>query len=136
LLSNPSETLQAFLRDSVGSYEALEALLLLARNSHRSWTDSELADALKVQTDGITTALNELAAVEGLLEVDNQVVPRRFKYAPRSTLMQQVVDELAAAYADQRLAIVQLMSANALDRVRGAAMRRLADAFRIERPKR
>jgi hypothetical protein len=136
LVSTPSELLQAFLRDSIGSYEELEALLLLARENHRSWTASELADALKVQVDGITMALDELAAVEGLLDVDSEAAQRRFTYAPKSRLLRQVVEELATAYADQRLAIVQLMSANALDRVRGAAMRRLANAFRIERPKR
>lgn len=110
-------------------------MLLLVRESDRMWTDSEVAEALKVQVDGITPALDALAAVEGLLDVVNQTGQRRFQYVPKSKLLRQVVEELATAYADQRLAIVQLMSANALARVRGAAVRRLANAFRIERPK-
>lgn len=135
MVSSLSEYLQAFLHDSISSYEELEALLLLVGQSDRSWTDRELADALKVQVDAIAPALDQLAAVEGLLEVDNQTSQRRFRYAPKSKLLRQVVEELATAYADQRLAVVQIMSANALNRVRGAAMRRLANAFRIERPK-
>jgi hypothetical protein len=135
LVSSPSEFLQAFLHDSISSYEELEALLLLVRQSDRSWSDSELAEALKVPVDAIAPALDELASVEGLLEVDTQAGQRRFQYAPRSQLLRQVVEELSIAYVEQRLAIVQLMSANALDRVRGAAMRHLANAFRIERPK-
>jgi hypothetical protein len=127
--------LQGFLHDSISSYEELEALLLLARDGDRSWTDSELADSLKVQVDGMTLALQELAAVEGLLEVEDQAGQRRFRYAPKSKHLRQAVEELAVAYAEQRLAIVQLMSANALSRVRGAAMRRLANAFRIEKGK-
>lgn len=135
LFSRLSEFLQAFLHDSISSYEELEALLLLVRESERSFSDRELAEALKVDVAYITPALDQLASVEGLLEVEDQAGQRRLRYAPKSKLLRQVVEELATAYVEQRLAIVQLMSANALDRVRGAAIRRLANAFRIERPK-
>jgi hypothetical protein len=135
LVGNLSEVLQAFLHDSISSYEELEALLLLARESHRSWSDDELAEALKVQVDRIEPALDALTSVEGLLAVDNQAGQRRFQYAPKSELQRQIVEELATAYAEQRLAIVQLMSANALNRVRNAALRGLANAFRVHRPK-
>ena len=132
---SPSEFLQAFLRASISSYEELEALLLLARESHRSWTDSELAETLRVQVDGITPALEQLASVEGLLKIDLRSGRRRFQYAPKSKLLAEVVDELATAYVEQRLAIVRLMSANALDRVRGAAIRNLANALRVQKAK-
>jgi hypothetical protein len=133
--SRPSAFLQAFLHDSISSYEELETLLLLVRESDRSWTDSELAATLKVQVEAISPALDQLACVEGLLEIHIQSGQRRIRYAPKSEMLRQVVDELADAYVEQRLAIVQIMSANALDRLRVAAMRRLANAFRIERPK-
>jgi predicted transcriptional regulator len=135
LVGNLSEGLQAFLHDSISSYEELEALLLLVGASHRSWTDDELAEALKVQVERIEPALDALASVEGLLAVDNQGGRRRFQYAPKNELLRQVVGELATAYVEQRLAIMQLMSANALNRVRSAAIRGLANAFRVQRPK-
>lgn len=135
MAGNLSEFLQAFLHDSISSYEELEALLLLVRESHRSWTDKEMAEALKVRVDEIAPALDHLASVEGLLEVDNQTEQRRFQYTPKSKLLRQVVAELATAYVEQRLAVVQLMSANALNRVRSAAIRGLANAFRVQGPK-
>jgi hypothetical protein len=46
-----------------------------------------------------------------------------------------LVAELERAYSEQRLAIIQAMSANAFERVRGAAAQRLADAFRLEKSK-
>lgn len=131
----PSESLQAFLHTSICSYDELEALLLLARERHRGWTDHELAEELKVHVDAITPAVDQLASVEGLLEVVNLTGQRQFQYAPKCALLDQVVEELATAYVEQRLAIVQLMSANALDRVRGAAIRNLANALRAQRPK-
>lgn len=130
MVSDPSEALQAFLRDSISSYEELEALLLLVRESGRSWTAGEIARALEVEVEGIVSALNQLAAVEGLLNVDDQSGQRRFQFAPKSELLPPIVEELATAYAEQRLAIVRLMSTNALDRVRSAAIRGLASAFR------
>jgi hypothetical protein len=135
LASGLSEYLQAFLHDSISSYEELETLLLLVRERDRGWTDEEVADALKVPVDGISLAFEGLAAVDGLLQVETQAAHRRFQYAPQSTMLRQVVEELVTAYSEQRLAIVQLMSANALARVRSSAARTLANAFRIERPK-
>ncbi len=135
MVGNLSEALQAFLHDSISSYEELEALLLLVRASHRSWTDDEVAEALKVPVDRIEPALGALAAVEGLLAVDDQKQPRRCQFAPKNELLREVVEELATAYAEQRLSIMQLMSTNALNRVRSVAIRGLANAFRVNRPK-
>jgi hypothetical protein len=135
LVSSVSEPLQAFLRESISSYEELEALLLLVRTRDRGWTDDEVADALKVPVDGIATALEGLSTVPNLLRVDTRAGQRRFQYAPDSDTTSQVVEELVSAYSEQRLAIVRLMSSNALDRVRSSAARRLANAFRIKGPK-
>ena len=134
MVGNVSEALQAFLHDSISSYEELEALLLLVSASHRSWTDDELAEALKVPVERIEPAVDALALVEGLLAIDNQNGQRRFQYAPKNEWLRQVVEELATAYVEQRLAIMQLMSTNALNRVRSVAIRSLANAFRVHRP--
>lgn len=134
-MSAPSEALQSFLRDSISSYEELEVLLLLFRARDRSWTDEELAEALKVPVENIASALDELVKVAGLLRIELAGRPR-VQYQPAAADLHRIVQELEVAYADQRLAIVQLMSSNALARVRSAAARRLANAFRIERPKR
>jgi DNA-binding MarR family transcriptional regulator len=136
LVRRLSEFLQAFLHDSISSYEELETLLLLVREHHRGWSDGELAAALGIRVEDATRAVDQLTSVAGLLEVTREPDQRRIQYAPKSKMMRQVVEELAVANVEQRLAIVQLMSANALERVRGAAVRRLANAFRIRGPKR
>ena len=104
-------------------------MLLLVREGG-TWTKSEVASSLQVPIDGIADALKNLAQVQGLLQIHGQPGAPRFQYAPRSKLLRQVVEELATAYAEQRLTIVQLMSANALERARGAAVRHLAERFR------
>lgn len=135
-MSELSPELRAFLRDCISSYEELEALLLLARSSDRSWSAAELAGELKVPEDGVAMATERLAAIDGLLGLEQQAAVLRFRYTPNRDSLRQVVAELEEAYRDQRLRIVQLMSANALERVRGAAARRLAEGFRIDRWKR
>lgn len=136
MIVEPSATLQAFLRDYISSYEELEALLLLARSGDRSWSTAELAETLKIRDDSAEAALERLVGTGRLLDVVQQAGATRFQYGPKDDQMRRLVIELETAYAEHRLTIVQLMSKYALDRMRGAAARRLADAFSIERPKR
>lgn len=135
MIVEPSAGLQAFLRDYISSYEELEALLLLARSGDRSWSIAELAEALKILDDGAEAALERLVATGRLLDVVQQAGSTRFQYGPEDDQVRRLVVELDTAYTEHRLTIVQLMSRYALDRMRGAAARRLADAFSIERPK-
>jgi hypothetical protein len=105
LSTQPSDQLRAFLREYVSSYEELEALLLLVRHAERAFSDSERGGAAYYQ------------------------------FAPKTVQLAELSRELLQLHTEQRLTLVQMMSANALERVRAAAMRRLADAFRLERPK-
>jgi phosphoribosylcarboxyaminoimidazole (NCAIR) mutase len=131
----PSDRLREFLREHVSSFEELETLLLLAGASGRAWSDSEVAAALNGPVETVTAALSSLSLVDGLLTVSEQAGGLRYQFSPRSAQLGQLIGELAALHAEQRLTLMQLMSSNALERVRGAAMRRLADAFRLDRPK-
>ena len=126
------ERLRLFLHDCVRSYEELEALLFLARNEDREFTSEEVTLALKAAVGSLDDALQELAAVGGLVTVAKRSAVARYRYAPGDEATRQCVIDLAAAYANQRMSVVQILSANALQRVRRAAMRRLADAFRLE----
>jgi hypothetical protein len=136
LIVEPSATLQAFLRDFITSYEELEVLLLLARNGDRWWSTAELAEALKIRDDGAEAAVERLAGTGRLVDVVQRAGATRFRYGAQDDLTRRLVVELDTSYTEHRLTIVQLMSKYALDRMRGAAARRLADAFSIERPKR
>lgn len=131
----PSDQLRAFLRDYVSSYEELEALLLLVRQAERALSDREVAAALNVGADAISPALERLASLEGLLSVTERAGVAYYRFLPKTVQLAELSHELLKLHTEQRLTLVQMMSANALERVRAAAMRRLADAFRLERPK-
>lgn len=67
LVGTISTELSAFLRDCVSSYEALESLLLLARNPLESWSAREMAQAIGATEESVETALEELEASGRLL---------------------------------------------------------------------
>jgi predicted ArsR family transcriptional regulator len=129
LISDLSAGLAAFLRDCISSYEEVETLLLLARSPARSWSVDEIARSLNVTVDAARAALARLVDVGDLIET---VVtsPPRYRYEPGRDALRTAVNELDHAFVEQRLAVVQVMNQNALDRVRGSAARRLAQAFR------
>lgn len=133
--SAPSEQLRHFLRGYISSYEELEVLLLLARPPAGEMTAAALAAALKVPSEAIAASLEALLATGRLLRSEQRADATYYSYAPQDEQLRHVLIELEQAYSGQRLAIIQIMSANSLDRLRGAAARRLADAFRLERPK-
>jgi hypothetical protein len=134
LLSDQDDQLRLFLRDYVASYEELETLLLLARNAGREWTEGEVALALNATAESIGEALKCLREA-GMLGVVQRSGNLLYCYSAGSDPNHERVVELQRAYDERRLNVVQMMSANALERVRGAAMQRLADAFRVERSK-
>jgi hypothetical protein len=127
--------LAEFLHDHVSSYEKLETLLLLARSPERDWSAPDIAQSLNASVDSIEEALEGLLAAGSLLECVQAARPLKVRYLPSNQQVHALVTELQRAYVEQRLAVVQIMSANALERVRSAAGRRLAEAFRFERSK-
>jgi hypothetical protein len=134
LIGELDERLRLFLHDSVKSYEQLETLLFLAKNEGQSFSAEAITLALSAAAGSIDEALEELTSVGGLIDVVRSPSAPLYHYAPRDASIRQRVGELAA-YAERRMTVMQMLSANALERVRHAAMRRLADAFRLERGK-
>ena len=128
------EQLRLFLHDSVKSFEELEVLLFLAQNEGR-FSAQAITIALNATAGSLDAALEELVSVGGLLDVVQGSAGLLYRFVPRDEVVRQRVAELAAAYAERRMSVVQMLSANSLERLRRAAMRRLADAFRLERGK-
>lgn len=135
MTTEPSDQLRRFLRDHISSYEELEVLLLLAREPVRPRSAIQVAESLNVSIEVSEVALSALFATGKLLQRESRDDVQVYKYAPQDAELRRLVSELDSFYAEQRLAIIRVMSANAFERVRGAAARRLADAFRLERPK-
>jgi DNA-binding MarR family transcriptional regulator len=130
-----TEALQAFLREHVSSFEELETLLLLARGPHRSWSVQELAAALKLGQDNVQVALDGLLAAGNLVEVSTTPSGIGAYHCAPPPALQPLLERLRVAYDEERVLILQLMTTNALQRVRSAAAHRLADAFRLQRDK-
>lgn len=121
------------LEAHVDSLEALELLLYARRHSDETFTASTVSRDLGRDGFAIDHALTTLVRT-GVLVPDSAM---RSGYRFRTATADEVaaIDELAAVYAADPLSIVTWLAESALhrmrDRVRGAAARAFAAAFRI-----
>lgn len=123
------------VRESVHTFEQLEALVLLHGGRGNAWPESAVAEALKIPAEAAREALLELAS-HGLAAVEHQEGPPRYRYAAGTNERDAAVRGLVRAYHDNRLGVVKLMSDNAIHRMRTGAIRAFSDAFLIGRKKR
>jgi DNA-binding IclR family transcriptional regulator len=121
------QELRRFLFDNVATYDDLEVLLLLQRRPELDWTVNAAAELLGLSTDACQQALETLAA-KGLAAIGGSFT---FRYAPASKELAASAQQLQRAYVDDRFAIIQLMTTNAMDRVRAAALGRLGEALQL-----
>lgn len=121
------EDVRALLHEHIESYEHLETLLLLRRERYEQWTSEALAARLRVRPELIEAALASLKA-GGLVETSG-VAPAQFAYRPASSGVDAAVGRLQHEYTERPILIIQLMSANAIERLRTAALHTFADAF-------
>ncbi|WP_242345286.1 hypothetical protein [Anaeromyxobacter terrae] len=126
--------IQAFMLACVDSYEQLEVLLLLRREAAGPFTAARVAEALRLPLASAERSLDELAG-RGLLSATGRS-ERSYRYAPADPATADVVGRLARAYAERRVAVIDLMSANAMSRIRRSALRTFAEAFRLRGAKR
>lgn len=122
------QDLRQFLLDNVTTYDELEALLLLQRQPSVDWTSVAAAHTLALPVDHCEVALENLAA-RGLVVLAGN--PVAFRFAPASKELAEATEQLQHAYRNDRFAIVQLMTTNAMDRVRAAALDRLGGALQL-----
>jgi len=134
LTNEELDELRAFLRSNISSFEELEALMLLMGTPQQPWSVREVAAALNFPEESVEAALDALSSNDLLQRASgrDQSAVYRFQSPERSGT---VLAKLQQAYGEQRLTIFQIMNANALERVRSSAARRLADAFRLDRSK-
>jgi predicted ArsR family transcriptional regulator len=126
----PSE-LHAFVLDHVESFEQLEILVLLLRDRARAWTDAETAAELRLDPSSARASLEELER-HGLAARGEQAQARpAWCFRARDPALDALATRLARAYAEQRVAVVELMAACAVERIRTSALRTFAEAFRL-----
>jgi hypothetical protein len=126
-LSELTAEIEAFLREHIESFEELEVLLLVHERSEVAWTNQEVAAELRIGAEATQRALRRLLEIE-LVE---QVSPEpRYRYNPSAPQAWRA-DETAKAYQADRLAILNALSKQAIERIRMSAARTFADAFRL-----
>jgi hypothetical protein len=126
------EAIRAFLRDYIDSFESLEILLLL-RRERTACTAEELYRRLKARAPLIDDALASL--VRARLVNTDQNVPTSYRYADEDSARDSIVGSLERLYRDETIQIMQLMSTNAIERLRTSTIRAFADAFVMRKDK-
>lgn len=123
----------AFLRDYIDSYECLEVLLLL-RRERISWTAEALSTRLNTRAPLIDDAIASLVRSR-LVIANDQKALTSYIYAAEDSAEDAVVGSLERVYREEPIKIMQLMSTNAIERLRTGALRTFADAFILRKGK-
>jgi hypothetical protein len=129
----PAELLD-LLQAQVGSLEALELLLLLHRTQERAWDRFEIANRLGLSDDIVEASAASMES-HGFLARHGTGPGTTWQYSARPPERAAMIDRLATVYADRRLEIMRILSAQAMERLRESAARAFADAFIIRRKK-
>ena len=128
------EDIATFLHDHIESYEQLELLLLLRNEQQVSWTEEGLSRRLRIPASLIGAALAHLEHA-GYVSITTPDAEKRYSYLAQNDELEATMARLAQTYREQPMPIIKLMSANAIERVRTAALRTFADAFILRKDK-
>jgi hypothetical protein len=118
------EDVDRLLRVHIHSVEQMEVLLLLRAHPSRDWTGAQAAQELRIDPDSAGGRLSDLHA-RGFLAPG---APGAFRYAPEHPDVARAVEGLAAAYAERRVTVINLIFSKPSERISS-----FADAFRLRR---
>jgi hypothetical protein len=119
--------LPSSVRDFIGrhivSVEALEVLLILHEGKDRAWTAAEINERLRSQESSIAQRLESMVSLG--LAVNSGA---RFRFAPVSEETAKTVADLATAYRERRIKVIELIfskpNGNLLNFVRAFDLRK------------
>jgi DNA-binding IclR family transcriptional regulator len=123
----PPRVLQLLVEDLV-TLEQLETLRLLAESPQRCFSAAEAARALGFDEARTESALAHLQA-RGFLAV----APEGRRWGPARPEILAAVSELLEACRTNRAALLDELSARAVERIRNSTLRAFLDAFRMRR---
>lgn len=119
-----TDLLRGFIARYIRTVGALEVLLLLHRRPDCAQTPDDIARELRGSVAAIAEYLNYFARAKILSEPE----PGHYCYLRRNGPIDEAVDQLAAAYAERPVSIVDLIYAE-----RNRSVRLLADAFKLKK---
>jgi hypothetical protein len=118
----PNTDLFQFLKGSIRSVWALELLLLMRLHRERVWKADDLVTELRASTPLVSGVLKTLHDAGLIREVEDG----RFQYAPAGSAIEAYCDELATAYRERPVAVINAIVASSTDDLKS-----FADAFRF-----
>lgn len=117
------EDVLEFLRSAIKTIWSLELLLLMRRTRERGWTRNGLERELRGSAKLVAETLAVFVQV-GLVRDDGDI----YQYSPASADLERLVDNLAAAYGQSPLQVINAILEAPSDKLRG-----FANAFRLKR---
>lgn len=111
----------AFIEAAVPSVWALETLLLLRRRPATAWSQDQIVAELRASGPLVQDCLRHLQRTGLALEAD-----AGFTFAPASSRLGALCDQLEAAYRERPVAVVNTITALRPDPLRG-----FAESFRL-----
>jgi DNA-binding transcriptional ArsR family regulator len=127
------DDVERFLLERVESFEQLESLLALWRLRDRKCCIDEVVSGTKMRENAVSIALAELTEA-GLVEKYLEAGVDYYRLSPTS-LSEDLVERIQRAHDDDTLEVMKVMTSNAMQRLRSAAIRTFSEAFVVRRKK-
>lgn len=122
----PNEVRQ-LIADHITSVEQLEILLLLRDGTDSEWSPKRVSDEIRTSELSAEERLSALEA-SGLVTSHPNSGDRVYRFAPATESLRASVERLAAAYAERRYTVIDLIFSKPIDKLRV-----YADAFRFRK---
>ncbi len=121
-----SADVKQFIDQNIESLAQLEALILMRQNPTSGWDAAKIAKALYIPPELAEALLAEFVR-QGFIKPmpENQ---SQYCYGPADQALGQLIDRVAGAYHDRRVAIITLIYSKPLNKVQT-----FADAFRLRK---
>jgi hypothetical protein len=120
------EDVRRFLLKRIDSVAHLEALLLLRDNAGMAWSVEAVAARLYLQPEEVVPLLSRLRD-DGFAVMTEGAVPQ-YRYAPSSSELATIADQVAQEYAKHLVPITKLIH----DKLR-LRVQEFADAFKLRK---
>jgi len=127
------DDVERFLLERVETFEQLESLLALWRLRDRKCSIDDVVSGSKMRENAVAIALAELTEA-GLVEKYLEAGLEYYRLS-RTSLSEDLLERLRRAYDDDTLEVMKLMTSNAMQRLRSAAIRTFSEAFVLRRKK-
>jgi predicted DNA-binding transcriptional regulator len=125
--SDIAQNIRDFIGEHIESVLHLELLLLLYAQPQRTYTAEEVTRELRIDANWVAAQLAQLCQ-HGILSSTTDTAPIGYQYRPDKPELDVAVRGLAAAYAQRRVSVINLIVNKPSDKLRS-----FAEAFRFRK---